>query len=182
MQRVSERQTAAERREAVLEAAAAEFARRGLDGASTDAIARTAGISQPYVFRLFRTKKELFLAVADRCFSETKELFRQAAEGKTGEEALRAMGQAYIRMISTDRDRLRGQLQTYAACDDPDVRDVVRRGYGDLVEFVRRTAGVESEQLLVFFAKGMLLNVLAAMDVLDKSEPWAQELLEAAGK
>jgi AcrR family transcriptional regulator len=65
------RQTAAERREAVLEAASAEFALRGLHGASTDAIARRAGISQPYLFRLFGSKKELFIAVVDRCYDRT---------------------------------------------------------------------------------------------------------------
>ena len=175
----TERQTAAERRLAVVEAAAVEFAQRGLDGASTDAIARKAGISQPYLFRLFGTKKELFIAVAARCYGETLQMFQQAAEGKTGEEALQAMGDAYVAMISTDRDRLRGQLQTYAACDDPEIRAVVRRGYGDLVEYVRRASGVDSQRLMRFFAKGMLLNVIAAMDLLDASEPWAKERIEA---
>jgi AcrR family transcriptional regulator len=176
---VTERQTAAVRKQAVLEAAAIEFARKGLVGASTDAIARTAGISQPYLFRLFGTKKELFIAVAARCYSETLAMFQQAAEGKAGEEALQAMGVAYVAMISTDRDRLRGQLQTYAACEDPEIRAVVRRGYGDLVEYVRRASGVDSERLMRFFAKGMLLNVIASMDLLDASEPWAKELVEA---
>jgi AcrR family transcriptional regulator len=175
----TERQTAAARREAVLEAAAVEFARKGLVGASTDAIARKAGISQPYLFRLFGTKKELFIAVAEQCFADTAELFRAAAEGKTGEAALEAMGKAYIDMITNDRDRLRGQLQTYAACDDPEICAVVRRGYGELVQYVRRVSGVDSERLLAFFAKGMFLNVIASMNLLDAPEPWAQELLQA---
>ena len=118
------------------------------------------------------------MAVAGRCFGETLQLFQQAAEGKTGEDALEAMGSAYMAMITTDRDRLRGQLQTYAACDDPEIRAVVRRGYGDLVEYVRRASGVDSQRLMWFFAKGMLLNVIAAMDLLDASEPWAKELIE----
>jgi AcrR family transcriptional regulator len=176
---VAGRQTAAARREALLEAAAAEFARKGLEGASTDAIARAAGISQPYLFRLFGTKKQLFIAVAEKCFADTLELFRTAAEGRTGEDALVAMGSAYIEMIRTDRDRLRGQLQTYAACDDPDVQAVVRRGYGDLVEYVRRASAADQERVLRFFAKGMLLNVVAAMNLLDAPEPWARDLLGA---
>jgi AcrR family transcriptional regulator len=174
------RQTAAARREAVVAAATVEFARKGLEGASTDAIARKAGISQPYLFRLFGTKKELFIAVAQECFATTLELFQDAAAGKTGEAALEAMGAAYVGMISNDRDRLRGQLQTYAACDDPEIGAVVRRGYGDLVEYVRRASGVDSRRLSQFFAKGMLLNVIAAMNLLDASEPWAKELVEAA--
>src|SRR5919204_3895130 len=112
----TERKTAEERRRAVLDAAMVEFADKGLDGSSTDAIARRAGISQPYLFRLFGTKKELFIASVQRCFAETMETFRAAAEGKTGQEALEAMGDAYVAMITANPNRLRGQLQAYAAC------------------------------------------------------------------
>src|SRR5919109_3244027 len=105
------RQTAEERRAAVLEAARHEFAQHGLHGASTEAIARRAGISQPYLFRLFRSKKELFLAVNDACFAEVLEVFRRAASGKSGNDALRAIGDAYKRLIEADREMLQGQLQ-----------------------------------------------------------------------
>ena len=94
------RQSAAERREEILEAALEEFAEHGYHGASTEAIARRAGISQPYVFRLFGTKQELFKAVVARCFRETLDMFQRAAEGKRGKEALKAMGEAY-----TERSR-----------------------------------------------------------------------------
>src|ERR687885_2722189 len=93
----SERKTAEERRAEILEAARAEFADRGLDGASTDTIARRAGISQPYLFRLFGTKKDLFVASVEGCFAETLAMFREAAKGKRGEEALDAIGEAYLR-------------------------------------------------------------------------------------
>src|ERR671938_271931 len=95
----TERKTAEERRQAVLDAAMVEFADKGLDGASTDAIARRAGISQPYLFRLFGTKKELFIASVERCFAETLEMFRTMAEGKRGEEALAAIGKAFFETI-----------------------------------------------------------------------------------
>ena len=85
---LTERKTKAERREEILDAAVAEFAAKGLHGASTDEIARLAGISQPYVFRLFGTKKELYMAVVARCFRQTLEIFQRAAEGKRGEDAL----------------------------------------------------------------------------------------------
>src|SRR5215471_9595136 len=106
----TQRKSADERREAVLQAALEEFAAHGLDGASTEAIAAAAGISQPYVFRLFGTKKELFKAVVARCFRETLELFQRAAEGKRGEEALEAMGTAYIDQLLPDRTRLQAQM------------------------------------------------------------------------
>src|ERR687885_643793 len=119
------RQSAEERRESVLDAAQIEFAARGLHGASTEDIARRAGISQPYVFRLFGTKKELFKAVIARCLRQTLELFQRAAEGKRGEEALQAMGDAYVDLLHADRIRLQAQMQAYAACDDPEICDVV---------------------------------------------------------
>jgi AcrR family transcriptional regulator len=176
------RLSAAERRNDVLDAALVEFAERGLEGTSTEDIARRAGISQPYLFRLFGTKKELFKATVSRCFRETLELFQRAAEGKRGEEALKAVGQAYIGQLSTDRTWLRAQMQAYAASDDPEIRAVVRAGYGDLVAYVRRVSGADWPLIWSFFSTGMMLNVLSSMHVNDDPEPWMAELLSGCGK
>src|SRR5437868_10563790 len=178
----TQRKSAEERREAVLEAALDEFAARGLEGASTEAIAAAAGISQPYVFRLFGTKKELFSAVVSRCFRETLELFQRAAEGKRGEEALEAMGNAYMEELLPDRTRLRAQMQAYAACEDPELCAVVRDGYGDLVAYVERVTGLPPERVTAFFATGMLLNVIASMGLETGDEPWADRLLSGCVK
>jgi AcrR family transcriptional regulator len=175
------RKSAEERREAVLDAALVEFAEHGLHGASTEAIAAKAGISQPYVFRLFGTKKELFVAVVNRCFRETLDVFEEATDGKRGEEALDAMGSAYMDLLN-DRTRLRGQMQAYAACDDPDIRSVVREGYGELVDYVERVAALPPERISRFFAAGMLLNVISSMGLQSPTEPWAVRLLEGCGK
>jgi AcrR family transcriptional regulator len=173
----TERKTKDARREELLDAALLEFAERGFHGASTEDIARRAGISQPYVFRLFGTKKELFRAVTARCFREALELFQRSAEGLRGSEALEAMGQAYVGQLATDSVRLRAQMQAYAACDDPDLREVVRQGFGDLVAYAQRVSGLPPEQIARFFANGMLLNVFASMGQFgDGAEPWAQEL------
>src|SRR6266581_8903145 len=99
---VSERKTATERRDEILEAALVEFAARGLDGGSTEAIAKAVGISQPYVFRLFGTKKELFMATVERCLRGTLEMMHTASAGLKGEEALRAIGEAYGARLRTD--------------------------------------------------------------------------------
>jgi AcrR family transcriptional regulator len=179
---VAERKSKEERREAVLDAALVEFAARGLHGASTDAIARAAGISQPYVFRLFGTKKELFVAVVNRCFRETLEFFQRAAEGKRGEEALHAMGQAYAEHMLSDHAKLRTQMQAYAACDDAEICAVVRAGFGDLVAYAERVSGLSSTEVSQFFAMGMLLNTIASMGLQDGGEPWAERLLEGCGK
>jgi AcrR family transcriptional regulator len=177
MSTTTERKSAEERRQDVLDAALDVFAEHGLSGASTDEIARKAGISQPYLFRLFHTKKELFLASAERCLGETLETFQRAAAGKTGEEALRSMGRAYGELIRSNPNRLRGQMQMYAACDDPDVCAVVRKGYGALVEYVQRATSVDDRTLSEFFARGMLINVVASMDLLDSHEAWARKVL-----
>ena len=182
MPAVTERKSAEERREQVLNVALDVFAEQGLAGASTDEIARRAGISQPYLFRLFRTKKELFIAATERCFRETREIFEQAAEGKSGQEALEAIGKAYRELIRSNPNRLRGQLQSYVACGDPEICEVVRRGYGEIVEAVERASGADAESLSQFFARGMLLNVVAAMDVFESKEPWAKKLLAPFAK
>jgi AcrR family transcriptional regulator len=178
MATTTKRKSAEERREAVLDAAYVEFAEHGLDGTSTEAIAAKAGISQPYVFRIFGTKKELFIAVVARCFRETLESFQQAAEGKRGSEALDAMGKVYVETLLKDRVRLRSQMQAYAATGDPDIERVVRHGYSDLVTYVEHVAAnLPPEEISRFFASGMLLNVIASMGLQDLSEPWAARLV-----
>src|SRR5213080_1048278 len=129
MSSTTTRLSAAERRDAILDAAQIEFAERGWAGTSTEDIARRAGISQPYLFRLFGTKKELFKATVARCFHRTLASFQGAAEGLRGEEALHAIGTRYREELLTDRTYLRAQMQSYAACDDPEIRAVVRDGY-----------------------------------------------------
>jgi AcrR family transcriptional regulator len=171
------RQTAAERRETILNAAMIEFAERGLHGTSTDDIAKRAGISQPYLFRLFGTKKELFKATVERCLRQTLDQMQTAAAGLHGEEALQAIGRAYMERLG-DPVYLRAQMQSYAACGDDEIREVVRRGYGDLVEYAERVSDAEPERISRFFGRGMLLNVMASMELLDESEPWAKRLLE----
>ena len=176
------RQTAAERREAVLEAANVEFALRGLHGASTDAIARRAGISQPYLFRLFGSKKRLFIAVVEDCLARMLESFRAAASGKSGAEALEAIAQTYGSSLESDRTMLQGQLQSYAASvEDADVREATARGYGRLVDYVETVSGADRATVSAFFAKGMLMTVLASMDYSLTDEPrdsWAARLAE----
>ena len=158
-----------------------EFAERGLEGTSTEDIARRAGISQPYLFRLFGTKKELFIATVTRCFRETLELFQRAAEGKRGQEALDAIGHAYMGQLETNRTWLRAQMQAYVASEDPEIRAVVRAGYGDLIAYVRRVSGADWPTVWQFFAEGMMLNVLAAGDLLGAKEGWAARLLAGFG-
>ncbi|HEY6069047.1 MAG TPA: TetR/AcrR family transcriptional regulator [Gaiellaceae bacterium] len=178
---VTERKTAEARREEVLEAAMAEFAAHGLDGGSTEAIARAVGISQPYVFRLFGTKKALFMATTERCLRGTLEMMRTAAAGLKGEAVLEAIGAAYTQRLANPT-YLHAQMQAYAACGDPEIREVVRKGYGEMVEYVERASGLPSDRVAHFFAKGMLLNVVASMDLLQADAGWAKRLIDGCSK
>jgi len=162
---------AAERRELVLDAAVAEFAAHGLAGTSTEDVARRAGISQPYLFRLFPTKKALFLELVDRCYRRVQDTFTAAAGDRTGEEALMAMADAY-ELLLEDRTLLLMQMQAYAACDDPEIRAATRAGYKRLWEMVERVTGLPFQTVVDFFAVGMLMNVAAAMDLPAVDERW----------
>ena len=171
------RQTAEARREAVLEAAATEFSRKGIHGASTDAIAKAAGISQPYLFRLFGTKKELYLATTRLKMEEVYQAFERASRGMTGDEALHAMGEAYRGLIE-DRERLQLMLQCFAAAEDDEIREELRRVWRDLVELIERVSGASKEEVSTFIARGMLLNVLGAMRLFEEPTPWGDRLIE----
>ncbi len=166
---------AAERRDALIEAAVHEFARGGLYGTPVDRIARQVGVAQPYVFSLFANKRELFLAAVERCFERVVELFTQVASDFDPETAppevdvLKAMGNAYVELLSSHRDYLMLQHQAYAACDDEVIRDRVRTCYARLVTDVEGLADAEPERIDEFFRYGMWLNVAAAMGVEDLS-------------
>ncbi len=160
----------------VLSAALSEFARAGFDGTSTETIAHRAGISQPYLFRLFPNKKALFVAAVEQCFRLVLDTFEQVTENLAGEDAMVAMGEAYGKLIA-DRDLLMLQMQAYARCDVPEIRDATRDGYGHLWEAVARIGGCDEDSIREFFARGMLWNVVAAMQLHDHDAPWAQMCL-----
>ena len=158
------RRSAADRREEIVGIAFRHFGADGYHGTSTEAIAREAGISQPYLFRLFKTKRELFLTCSDVSNARILETFRAAAAAAEPGMAVEAMGAAYVELLD-DRDRLLFQMQSYAACSDPVIRDRVRAGYGDIVREVTRLSGAAPEKVWQFFAHGMLLTVLAMLDI-----------------
>ena len=167
---------AAERREELITAAVHEFAHGGLHGTTVESIARRVGVAQPYVFSLFPTKRELFLAALERSFERVADTLRRAAaeyaEGRAPaecEDALEAMGRAYKELLSLDRDCLMLQHQSYGACDDELVRARVRHRYAELVELARSLSKAEPERLDNFFRHGMALNVAAALGVDDLS-------------
>lgn len=173
---MAERMSAEERRESVLDAAVAEFSKGGLAGTSTEAIAARAGISQPYLFRLFVSKKGLFIASLERAFAQIEQRFLEASEGLAGHAALDAMAEAYHDLIG-NRDFLLCQLHAYAASDDPEVQAAARQAYGRLWRTVEAASGADNASMRLFFAMGMLWNVAVALDVPGLDEPWAKAIM-----
>lgn len=154
-----------------------EFALHGLNGTSTEAIARRVGVSQPYLFRLFGTKKDLFLAAVHRAFDRTAETFRRAAE-EHPERKMQAMGEAYVQLVS-NREELLMQMQAYSACGDPDVQAIVRNRFSALLAEVAELTGAGDHAVMSFFRTGMFLNVVTAMDLLAiQEEKWARLCME----
>jgi AcrR family transcriptional regulator len=173
--KVAVRKSAEVRREEILEAAMAEFAVGGLHGTPTEAIAARAGISQPYLFRLFGTKKELFLETVRRGFRHILGVFQEAAARNPEGDLFLSMGHSYGD-IRRDRARLMFQMQAYAACDDAEVREVVREEFASIYTFVE-TVLEDEEAVRDFFATGMLINVAAAMELQALDEDWAHRFL-----
>lgn len=161
-----------DRRRQILRVAAGEFARGGLHGASTDLIAREAGISQPYIFRMFGTKKRLFIEVVVEAFDRLIDGMSEAAGDDTGRTALAAMGARYNDMLA-DRTSLLLQLQGFAACDDEEVRNAVRDSVSRMWTTIADTTGLDPVTVKSFLAFGMLLNNGAALQISEVNEPWA---------
>jgi AcrR family transcriptional regulator len=157
------RSSSDERREQVIRAAVKEFAAHGFHATSTSAIAKRAGISQPYIYALFPNKHELFLAVDRYVVDRIRRAFADAARGlDTPEERLQAMGQAYLELLE-NRDEIRFQMQAHASAGDPELAEPIRRGFESVVEDVGRLSGASREEVSAFMAKGMLLNVAASL-------------------
>ena len=167
----SSRQTSEDRRAQVLEAATKEFAELGYQGASTAAIAKRAGISQPYIYALFPNKAELFLAAHDRVTGRIRARFEKAVKGATSpEDALERMGQTYPELIG-DRHALLFQLQAYAAAGDPEIGPHVSRGFKQLADDIARLSGANPGELATFLAGGMLANVTTILGLRELCDP-----------
>lgn len=157
--------SAEERREETIRAAICEFGRGGYEGTSTATIAKRVGVSQPYLFRLFPSKRALFLAAIDRCFDDLEESMREAAGGRYGNEAIVAMGARYRELLAGDV-QLKFQLQLYAAAlDDEEIRRIGNTRWAGLWRMLGELSGEPADEILRFVSVGMLLNVLTALDV-----------------
>lgn len=170
--------SAEERRESVVRAAVTEFARGGYQGTSTEAIARRVGVSQPYLFRLFPSKQEIFLAACDRCLGDMAVVIRTAGEGLKGDEALDAMAEAYQRSIAEQPELLLLQMQMYAAtgvaeaAGDRDFGERLRRGWLKIWDTAGEALGTGDDEAAQFMAYGMLINTMVSLGFPPRHRVW----------
>jgi AcrR family transcriptional regulator len=165
-----QRSTAEERRDAVLEAAIDEFGEHGYHAGSTGAIAKRAGISQPYIYALFPDKETLFLACYRRGCERIRRVFAEAARGtEQGPLRITAMGSAYVELLQNRRE-LMIQLQAFAAASDPRLRPAIRECFLDVMDEIRRLLG-DRDVAAQFMARGMLLNILTVVEAPDSFWP-----------
>jgi AcrR family transcriptional regulator len=160
----NERMSSDARRAQILDAAMHEFSIGGYAGTSAAAIAARAGISQPYVFRLFGTKKELFVACIEERTRQIRAAMTGAAEASP-DDPCGAMAAAYMALLLDDPVSLRSQLQAWASAYDPEIGEAARASYLSIWSDVGTAAGLADDEVRDFMAHGMLLTVLAALDL-----------------
>lgn len=172
---------AEERRELILDAALRAFAAGGYAGTSTDAVAKEAGVSQPYVVRMFGTKLELFLAVFDRACRRIDDAFRRVLDegpfDPAGEEDRLRLGHAYTTLLS-DSDQLHVMMHGFSAGMIPEIGALGREGMGRIFETLRGT-GWDDDEIREFVAHGMLLTVLLSMGAFTAADGPLADLVRA---
>lgn len=178
-----------ERRRQILVAALAVFGARGYEGATTDEVARAAGVSQPYVVRLFGSKENLFLAALDDALSRLLAAFRAAlaaddapheAEITPEKAAGKRIGEAYVDLIE-----VRGLHQTlahaYLLGSHPAIGAAARRGFATVWRFFRDEMGLDADEARTFMAEGMLISTMIGLRIVDDygSDPQITELFRS---
>ncbi|GAB7003673.1 TetR family transcriptional regulator [Nocardioides sp. AN3] len=165
MSTMNVRMPAAERRELILEAATRAFAASGYAGTSTDTVAKEAGVSQPYVVRMFGTKLDLFLAVFGRACERIDAAFRSVLDERPfdpqSDEDKQRMGAAYTGLLD-DTDFLHVLMHGFTASSVPEIGVQARAGMATIFATLLET-GWSAEDVRDFIAKGMLLNVLVSI-------------------
>jgi TetR/AcrR family transcriptional regulator len=174
------RMKAHDRRELVIEAATAVFGDYGYYGTTTDQIARAAGVSQPYVVRMFGTKEKLFVEVLERALELLLEAFRGALANDDGQPLTRRLGLAYVGLLA-HRGLLLSLMHAFVLGSDPVIGERARSGFLQAYEFLRTEAGMTSDEAGLFLAGGMLSNTMIGLRMtdMDSTDPIAHELLTA---
>lgn len=141
-------------------------------------VAREAGISSAYVFKLFPGKEQLFIAAVDACFDQIEATLESAASASRGaapSEILDAMGDAYADLIA-DRTLLLVQVHAQSVAAVPVIGDALRRGLARITRFAKEHSGAEDHDVQRFIAYGQLCHLIVTAGISDVDEKWAQTL------
>jgi AcrR family transcriptional regulator len=171
-----------DRRELILEAATRVFGDTGVVGTTTDQIARAAGVSQPYVVRMFGTKQKLYLEVLGRALAMLKATFRAALAEGSGDDRGHRLGMAYARMTADDSGLLLSLMHAFVLGGEPEIGYAARCGFLEVYELLRDEAGFDAEEATRFLAYGMLMNTLIGVHMSAEyaSSDAARELMDTA--
>ncbi len=173
--------TAEVRKPLVAASAVREFARGGFHGTTIADVARDARISPAYVFKLFPSKEQLFVAALDDCFGQilaALESGADEAENQTPGAVLDAMGDAYAHLIG-DRSLLLLQVHAQSVAEIPEVRAALRAGLASVTSYAKSRSRADDEAVQRFIAYGQLCHLIVTVGIEDVPEPWAKLL--AAG-
>lgn len=170
--------TADVRRSAVIESAIFVFAKTGYLGTPIATVAKHAKISPAYVFKLFPTKEQLFVAALDATFTLIQIALSDNAEGaenQSSDQLLQGMGAAYAGLIE-DRNLLLIQVHALSAADVPEIATAFRNGLQMMVTFVKSRTGASDEAVQRFFAYGQLCHLITTLSIRGERTLWEQML------
>jgi TetR/AcrR family transcriptional regulator len=170
-----------DRRELILDAAMEVFGDYGYVGTTTAAVARAAGVSQPYVVRMFGTKQQLFLDVLRRAVDILLASFRSALADDDGTTVGLRLGTAYFELAST-RGLLLSLMHAFVLGRDPVIGAAAREGFMCVYRFLRDDAGLAADEVQAFLSSGMLINTVVGLRMADDYDANAdvRELIDAA--
>jgi AcrR family transcriptional regulator len=130
---------AAQRREQLIEVATRLFARSGYEATTTAAIADAAGVTEPILYRHFKSKQELFVAivrdVSDHTFEQWQALIASVSDPAERLRVIAAAMPEHMRRLADYYHVLHGALGTSR---DKKVLAVIREHYQQIEEFFTR--------------------------------------------
>jgi AcrR family transcriptional regulator len=128
---------ATERRAQLLDTAAAVFAQRGYTGATTSELAEAAGVSEPIIYRHFKSKKDLFIALVEQTGQDTLALWdREVKAAKGAAQRLERLIKANPMLTGAGRIRYRVIIAAMTEVEEPEIREALQRHLQTLHAFI----------------------------------------------
>jgi AcrR family transcriptional regulator len=176
---------AAERRQALVDAAMRVFSEGSYAGATTAQIAREAGVSEPILYRHFGSKRDLYVACLDEAWRRIRTRIEAEMELRGAAEGWRAIGPATMRDMKVLVPSLWMQAITEAGAD-PEIRRHVRGHmrevhdfFADVLRRVQAEGGVHADrnpeaEAWIFVAGSLLVSIADRLGGLLTAEDFDQ--------